>query len=619
MLKTNEINGLLTFALLNLDPRINDKRFAINSLLVEVALYLTNSACDLQKIITEIEKIVSQRNFISSEDCQRAIDDCVEKDVIKIYDRNKYILKPNRKQKLAKVFNSTELLKSTIKENIIIFIEIEIGESLPIQLGEKVFIEVQKFLSNDIYKSSIKLARENITLDEIVIEFENSELLHQFENKISQFVDEERVLLKKKILGGITKYFRSMPEELKSLLEIIHHNVLISQIINIDPSLVNTQMDLYSQRRLYLDTNVVLAFIFSAQSSHKVVKEIIDASLKLGTQLLISPVTCEELENQVKRAKRSKLESERKSIINRLGIYGDDAIFATYKSKKNKQPSLDWDSYISPFEKLDELLIQHNILVEKEGFEEATNIENLDKIKKIIRENKPPYAKNPAIDHDAINCSLINILRNKYPADERGQIVWLLTIDSSLKSTQKVLFGAKMISHPFCIQVANWGEVVLPAQNIKDFVFSDFITYLTQFKLGALADSEIIQLDFLETIIDSSIDVDNLLECNTEQVRRAISKLQVNREARNLLEEKEKDSSEISIENQLAFKDILNKTIEENNPFQLKQVALQKENDLLKEKIKNREEELNSISSRLDSIESLLFFKIRKFLNKVFR
>jgi hypothetical protein len=383
--------------------------------------------------------------------------------------------------------------------------------------------------------------------------------------------------------------------------------------------MVRLQREWFSKRRLYLDTNVVLGYIFQAQKRHAVVKEVITASLNIGIQLLISPMTLQELMSQVDRAKRNHLLTQKDPLVKALASHGDDAILATYLQLLREQPSLDWHAFINPFENLEETLLQYNILVEEEGFNEAKAHPDLAAIRNAISDSKPIFVSPNVIDHDSANCALILHLRQIHPPDERGQIVWLLTIDTSLRRAQRILHGSGRIQYPYCIQAADWGEIVLPSQNALGFVFNDFIGYLAQARLGAIAEPQIVQLDFLETIHDASVDVDRLLHLHPEQVRAALSTLQTNREVRFLLTEAAQAKNDEERKGyQLRFDTVLNQAIEETDPVKKATEEYARKIDVLQKHLELRDKEIAELNKRISTVESSIIFRLVAWLHKLF-
>jgi hypothetical protein len=199
-------------------------------------------------------------------------------------------------------------------------------------------------------------------------------------------------------------------------------------------------------------------------------------------------------------------------------------------------------------------------------------------------------------------------------------VVWLLTIDHSLKRAQKVLYGAGDIPGPYCMQADEWAEIVMPVQSVLGAAFHDFIGYLAQARLGAITDPQVVQLDFLETIQDAEIDVDRLLGLHPNQVRSVLVRLQANREARalvtNALRAQEKEEKKTC---QQQFRLLLDEAIEESDPVVLVRKEYDRRVGLLEQHIRQRDEQIAELDARLHRAESTLGFRFSSWLWRILR
>jgi predicted nucleic acid-binding protein len=613
-----KVRELLTCALLHLDPRIVDKRVALNSVLVEVALLTANRPCSLEELRAEIDKVVNQGDFLHEEDLRHAVEDCTSRRTVVLHDE-KYELSTGRSRTLQEAFLCADETRRRVCDGLIVDIELEISRPLSSGQAPAICESIERALAARVYDLSLQLARQNLIMEEMLLQLEAVEALEDLERTLDEHFPPERQLLRQQIKRGIKNYFQDFPPELEKMLRLIHHNVLINQILNLDPSMVRMQREWFSRRRLYLDTNAVLAYIFEGQLLHSVVLEVIQATANLGAQLLISPVTLEEVSGQVSRAKQNHFRYERDPFVKRMAASGDDAILATFAQLKRNQPSLEWEAFIAPFDALPETLLDYNVLVESEGFERARNADKLPQIRRGIADAKPPGVSENVIEHDSLNCALISLLREEiYPPDERGQTVWLLTIDSSLRTSQKRLLASEVISSPYCAQAQEWGEIVLPAQSLLGFVFDDFIGYLAQTKLGAIADPQIVQIDFLETIQDAGVEVDRLLRLHPDQVRATLVRLQTSREARALVKgavETEDESQKQTYQQQMQL--MVDEIVEETDPVRCLKEEYDRKINLLRQRLEERDHKIAELDARVANAESTWAFRVSTWLRQV--
>lgn len=612
-----EVRELLTCALLHLDPRIVDKRVALNSVLVEVALLRANRPTSLAELQAEIDEVVGQRGFLREEDLSHAIQDCTSRRVVVSRDA-KYELGSDRAAVLQDAFQYADKTRAQVQEGLTESIELESGRLLEVELAEALCESIERALASRVYDLSLQLARKNLTLEEMLFQLDTASPFEDVDSVLSSHVPPDRELYRQQIKEGIRNYFRDCPMELQERLRFFHHNVLISQILRLDPLIVHRQREWFSRRRIYLDTNVVLAYICEGHPSHMVVSEIVKATVSLGVQILISPATSEEVRGQISRARRNYFRYERDPLTRRMAVRGDDAILATFAQKKKTQPSLDWEVFVAPFDSLEELLLAYDILVESEGYEQAQNWSELPRIRRVIADAKSHWVSESVLDHDSVNCALICALREEaYPADERGQTVWLLTRDGSLKESQVQLLSSETIPSPYCFQIEEWGEIVLPAQSLLTFVFDDFIGHLAQAKFGVMADPQVVQLDFLETVRDAEVDVERLLRLHPEQVSATLTRLQASREVRALAVDAattEEESKKHSYQQQLQ--EIIEDTIEETDPVRRIEEEYSRRFDLLQKRLKERDRAIERLTERIAQTESSWAFRVSTWVQK---
>lgn len=607
------IRVLLTSELLNLDPRIIDKQTVLFEVLFEVSLFRLSYPSTIEEISREVNVLVKQENFQKSENYDKIVQECLKNGTI-CKNGDKYELSEVRKKKFKELFSHMDSIFKVTKRGLIDSIEIETSAPLEIIISDDVFTTIMRLLTEEVYEYSIQLARNNLTIEEMIIRLESSEPSLKIENAIGKIIPNDRKLLKNQIIEGIRNYFKLLPNELKELLNFINSNLIINQILNLDPTLINLQKEWFSKRRIYLDTNVILSLFLEAHPDHSVVSEIINSSKELGVQLFISPATLIEINSQVDRARKNYHLLESNRITPLIASRGDDVILATFINLRRKQPSIEWNSFITPFNSFEEILLQNSILVENEGFSECKNNTKADPIRKAIKDSKSPLISPKVIEHDTLNFLLICQLRQTYLPDARGQVVWLLTLDRSLRNAQRILKGSGIIENPYCMQITDWGEIVLPLQSIHGFKFPDFIGYLAQARLGAFGEPDVIQLDFVETIRDAVIDVDRLWKLAPNQVNDVITKLQTSREARSLLVSPEEQMAEDEHKSkQLQFDAILDNAIQETDPLERLKDEYDKKLLILNIKIEVKDQELQETKQQL---ENTMVNKIKRLFSK---
>jgi len=201
---------------------------------------------------------------------------------------------------------------------------------------------------------------------------------------------------------------------------------------------------------------------------------------------------------------------------------------------KNKDnPSLLWDNFIARYRKLEDLLLQKEVLVEREEYEEIRTDQDYSKVWTTIREVRHEWYPDKIIYHDADNFLLVHRLRQKHEPHPMGQTVWFLSWDSSLCVSEQRLRRTYPVPH--CHMVDDWGKIIFPYQNINNFAFDNYILYLVRSSLGIAIDTDGLDLDLLESLHRPEFDIDALLELeDVDYVASTLATLQHNSEIRKL-------------------------------------------------------------------------------------
>ena len=110
----------------------------------------------------------------------------------------------------------------------------------------------------------------------------------------------------------------------------------------------------------------------------------------------------------------------------------------------------------------------------------------------------------------------------------------MLTIDSSLPRADRKL--RRVYLSPHCRTIDQWGGILLPFQNIGKFLATDeYISYLVSQQMGVVFPEKVLDVQFVRELEKADIDVNTILELDSEIALHSLVALQVDREARTLL------------------------------------------------------------------------------------
>jgi len=153
----------------------------------------------------------------------------------------------------------------------------------------------------------------------------------------------------------------------------------------------------------------------------------------------------------------------------------------------------------------------------------------------------------------------------------------------------------------------DWGSIAAPLQNVLSFVFTDFVGYLVQSRLGAFARPEYVQLELWDLLLDAPFDVDLLIKLGPEHMRRVMTVLQKERDAITLrakpadqIEPQELESTARHLEDQLE------RAIEETDPIKEVRLHLQSRLDVQSLRLQQLEQEAVLKDKRIEHLEQVV-------------
>jgi hypothetical protein len=334
------------------------------------------------------------------------------------------------------------------------------------------------------------------------------------------------------LIRGVRRYFGQLDDPCKRYMRGLYHKVFCHQLLNLDPAFHQAQLDALRSIRLYVDTNVAVDFLLEhAGQVSSASKEVLQACLTLGVQLFVSPVTLSELGRLRDNASRylGSLSDPRvrAMILARPGHRTNPFVVGFVRASASN-PSITLTGFCAPFKDLDQLLLGKEILVEDEASANLEGDEAFGRVWNSLRALKPNLPDH-VVDHDARNFLLVQRLRDKYGGNLLlGPSVWLITRDSSLKALDRSMSSSYSIGHSR--QVAQWGDVLLPLQNVLGFVASDYISYILQARFGIVPESDGVDLDFLTLLQQVDFDMDTILSLEPEHAAEVLIDLQSNRQ-----------------------------------------------------------------------------------------
>jgi hypothetical protein len=323
--------------------------------------------------------------------------------------------------------------------------------------------------------------------------------------------------LRKSVKFSFRNYITNPTAELANFLFCLAQSYTIAQIMNVDPELQALQANRLSERRMYLDTNILISLMTTEEA--ELVRKVINHSRRLGVKMFYTQRTAKEFEVMLNNSKNlyNKIPTKKESIIRKVEPLMEDPLVKMFwqETKTNKQ--LTWKGFLISKEAFKE------VLSEKYGIVMDTPEFKIDQYDPQFQEMADAcfYSsedKNtPAVVHDAYHLLLIQHLRENETVDELGFKTYFLTRDRTLNFAENKV--CKDDGGFSSLHITTWLQMISPFLSPK----IDF---------GEASDAYVRLLGSLFPSLTKSTDPDVLVSImgvwmddpsiNTETLRRII-------------------------------------------------------------------------------------------------
>jgi len=468
----------------------------------------SNNVLDKEAILQNMEKDYGVVGFHPS-----IIDNTLKRLEIKkniIVDNNKIKLSVKKQEEVKN--NNLVFIASVekIKQDIEKKIELEIGISK--ERSEDITKEFFRIIGKSFLGGG-KLSSRVIANDK-----DHKDIFNNFEFKTEY---NESILIKidvtqhEKLNRLFLNFFSGNDEQINKFFFALTQSYALVQILNVDPELKKIQEKALIEKKIYLDTNLLIDLIFEENKNHLPIKAVVGISHDLGAQLLITNLTKREFDNWLKNCQIS-YQNFKKIPDKFIEAFKDEntnaPFFNTYHKKLIDNPRLTIRQFCNYYENyLTFIKKQYNIQVDEENLEElkeTAEYESLFQKLSIIK-----YSN--VARHDALCILKVKQLRQNTPGNILGVSSWLITTDTSLKRIEHKIFPDDEFTSSILYGI--WFQVISPllSPTLRDK--NDTSKAFTKLLATNFSGSNIItEEDILNTlsafIDDTSITVDTLEE-----------------------------------------------------------------------------------------------------------
>ena len=365
-------------------------------------------------------------------------------------------------------------------------------------LSESEFIQIQKnvegveYLKNSVYnelknKIKEKIVMQDEKLDLIIRGFEDivTESFSRYGLTVARiFVDENKnnksfknltavaERFQKSILPIVStedrdklekvfnEFFSSPSSNLNRYLYAVSQSYILLEILNVDPDLKKIQEKAWKEKKIYLDTNVLIPLLFTADPLHESVNMIIENTVKLGAKIVVSETTANEFErklNDFRKNHTTSVVAFRKPLIEKLEH--DDEFLKTYFHESKMISGLTLENFCLKYENYPILLEKLGVFLEDDftnSVREHPDLEDLDRHLKRYSARKT----DRTAFHDAYHILKIKELRKKSKGNTLGPNYWFLTADHSLPKVEHEKYGWTKVSNSIMVEI--WINFISP-------------------------------------------------------------------------------------------------------------------------------------------------------------
>jgi hypothetical protein len=540
----SKISDLLSLSLFQLDPRVSTSKEALWRSLIETAMYHEAKPLSKQQLRNAVAGLLEQPKVDITKETDIALEGCIQRGSV-VADGAVFELSSTGSARVGELLERAKSDEQSFDDGLANCIVGELGYSVS-QHGVLVINSAVKYAIAEIFRTrGIEIERlrnkESLTLDEVLQAGADYDPLVAIKQKLKTVTTLFGQDAEERVLSGVKKHFGDLNTQSKRYVASLYNKVFYHQILNLDPVLHAHQREYFNKTRLYLDTNVLVTYLFEWDAQYKVTRELVEASKTLGPQVMVSPATFEEMKTFISEAQALYASLGDDKRIERLltetkSGKKSNPMLVTFFMKRRENPDLRWDNYVAPYFKLEELLLQNSILVEREEYGNVRTDNNYSKVWDTIRRIRYEGYPDEIVFHDADNFVLIHRLRQIHRPHPMGETVWLLSWDSNLCIAERHL--SQSYPSPHCYMLEDWGRVLLPYQSINNFAFEDYIFYLVRSSLGIALDVDGLDLDLLEALHRPEFDIDLLLSVDDpDYVAGILTDVQRNRDVRKLAQQ----------------------------------------------------------------------------------
>jgi len=259
---------------------------------------------------------------------------------------------------------------------------------------------------------------------------------------------------------AITELFAQREPHFAKFVFSLAQNYYYLRLIGLAGGLEFLSKERFSGSQFLLDTNILFPFLLKESRHRRSIMELMEITQQLKISLHETEITLEEL-RRVIEYNRTKLAKAFDEVPDDLVANIPSLLLRGYRTKKQQEPSLTVEAYLSQFLDVRETLEKEwGVTVFDDPVEKRIAQKEIDLTKRTINESSERVRhrkkSNNSLEHDAHVYYVVLAERERFGDDA----ACLLTLDTSLPHAAMELQGERDV--PFCMTLDGFLHIISP-------------------------------------------------------------------------------------------------------------------------------------------------------------
>jgi hypothetical protein len=528
-----KIPDLVAYALFETDERASQFALPLQMFLASLALFEAGSPLGAKDLLGAVCELLPSPD-IDGEAFDKTVAQGVKAGFFQQDNKGDLSLGEQRLSELQAAAARLETQREQFHSHIRACVETELSQVISADDARQLMWALERYLQQMFHAESVALAKAfgpdgkgfDMSVDGI----------HQLKlaTLVNSLVPSTEKLRRKQYQMGISEGLLLLVPGGRLHLATIYQKTVAFALLHQDPNVQKVKRRLAQRRVIYLDTNVVMAWMFAAHRAHTVASEVAALAGSVKCTLQASKFTLEELDLQLKES-----DQQYQRIAHREGVlaFVNDDVIRSYRRRKDAVPNLAWQAFLADFRPPRAWLEDHGVVCDDhEDWANAVQDDRKDKVFGAVQAQKKSSSPPQLINFDVHNILYTLLRRKEWRPDEMGNRVWFVTLDRSLSRAEASLVKQGLYGVPASHGAEEWCEFLGPYAVPESPELEDYVTHLVQSRLGLLReDPRFVDTNFLVTLEQSNLDIDGLLSSGPARAHQVLIALQESREVARLV------------------------------------------------------------------------------------